>query len=230
MIDLNNQTMNMSGGNVMTKVRQDAWVRENDELLAEAVLRHVKEGSTQLNAFEEASDLLNRTAAACGFRWNAVVRRLYEQELAMAKKERKERMRVLNAATKRRNNPLYLLPTTEEEPTSIPLSALSLDIVIAYLVRLQHTNVAEQDAVKWRKLTNLLSDQKQQLEHQIAQLQKENKALKEDYEQFVSIMNRARRLVTLETEEERVAPTFKMEKNGNLVTQIPNNETGEVHL
>lgn len=230
MIDLNNQTMNMSGGNVMTKVRQDAWVRENDELLAEAVIRHVKEGSTQLNAFEEASDLLNRTAAACGFRWNAVVRRLYEQELAQAKKERKERMRVLNAATKRRNNPLYLLPTTEEEPTSIPLSALSLDIVIAYLVRLQHTNVAEQDAVKWRKLTNLLSDQKQQLEHQIAQLQKENKALKEDYEQFVSIMNRARRLVTLETEDERVAPTFKMEKNGNLVTQIPTNETGEVHL
>ncbi|MEK4629992.1 MAG: RsfA family transcriptional regulator [Solibacillus sp.] len=214
----------------MTKVRQDAWVRENDELLAEAVIRHVKEGSTQLNAFEEASDLLNRTAAACGFRWNAVVRRLYEQELAQAKKERKERMRVLNAATKRRNNPLYLLPTTEEEPTSIPLSALSLDIVIAYLVRLQHTNVAEQDAVKWRKLTNLLSDQKQQLEHQIAQLQKENKALKEDYEQFVSIMNRARRLVTLETEDERVAPTFKMEKNGNLVTQIPTNETGEVHL
>ena len=230
MIDLNNQTMNMSGGNVMTKVRQDAWVRENDELLAEAVIRHVKEGSTQLNAFEEASDLLNRTAAACGFRWNAVVRRLYEQELAQAKKERKERMRVLNAATKRRNNPLYLLPTTEEEPTSIPLSALSLDIVIAYLVRLQHTNVAEQDVVKWRKLTNLLSDQKQQLEHQIAQLQKENKALKEDYEQFVSIMNRARRLVTLETEDERVAPTFKMEKNGNLVTQIPTNETGEVHL
>ena len=88
----------------MTKVRQDAWVKENDEILAEAVLRHVKEGSTQLNAFEEASDLLNRTAAACGFRWNAVVRRIYEEELTQAKKERKERMRVLNAATKRRTN------------------------------------------------------------------------------------------------------------------------------
>ena len=32
----------------MVKVRQDAWLKENDELLAEAVLRHVKEGSTQL--------------------------------------------------------------------------------------------------------------------------------------------------------------------------------------
>lgn len=201
----------------MTKIRQDAWVRENDELLAEAVLRHVKEGSTQLNAFEEAGDVLNRTAAACGFRWNAVVRRIYEEELTQAKKERKERMRLLNAATKRRTTPLYLLPSNDEEPTSIPLSALSLDIVIAYLVRLQHTNTSEQEGLKWRKLTTLLTEQKQQLEQQLAILQKENKAIKEDYEQFVSIMNRARRLVTLEADDEPNAPTFKMERNGNLI-------------
>ena len=54
------------------KVRQDAWTDENDLLLAETVLRHVREGSTQLNAFEEVGDKLNRTSAACGFRWNAV--------------------------------------------------------------------------------------------------------------------------------------------------------------
>ncbi len=35
------------------KVRQDAWTDEDDLLLAETVLRHVREGSTQLNAFEE---------------------------------------------------------------------------------------------------------------------------------------------------------------------------------
>lgn len=57
----------------MTKQRQDAWSEENDLLLAETVLRHVREGSTQLNAFEEVGDKLNRTSAACGFRWNAVV-------------------------------------------------------------------------------------------------------------------------------------------------------------
>ena len=37
----------------MVKVRQDAWIEENDTLLAETVLRHVREGSTQLSAFEE---------------------------------------------------------------------------------------------------------------------------------------------------------------------------------
>ena len=201
----------------MTKVRQDAWVKENDEILAEAVLRHVKEGSTQLNAFEEASDLLNRTAAACGFRWNAVVRRIYEEELNQAKKERKERMRVLNAATKRRSNSVYLVPSSENQPTSIPLSALSLDIVIAYLVRLQHSNTAEQEQLKWRKLTSLLTEQKQELEKQVATLQKENKAIKEDYEQFVQIMDRARKMVVLDEDEQNSTPRFKMERNGNLI-------------
>jgi prespore-specific regulator len=201
----------------LTKVRQDAWVKENDEILAEAVLRHVKEGSTQLNAFEEASDLLNRTAAACGFRWNAVVRRIYEEELNQAKKERKERMRVLNAATKRRSNSVYLVPSSENQPTSIPLSALSLDIVIAYLVRLQHSNTAEQEQLKWRKLTSLLTEQKQELEKQLAALQKENKAIKEDYEQFVQIMDRARKMVVLDEDEQNMTPRFKMERNGNLI-------------
>jgi len=30
----------------MMKTRQDAWTEENDLLLAETVLRHVREGST----------------------------------------------------------------------------------------------------------------------------------------------------------------------------------------
>lgn len=75
------------------KVRQDAWTDEDDLLLAETVLRHVREGSTQLNAFEEVGDQLNRTSAACGFRWNAVVRYSYEQALQLAKKHRKDKMR-----------------------------------------------------------------------------------------------------------------------------------------
>ncbi|MCM3575003.1 RsfA family transcriptional regulator [Mesobacillus subterraneus] len=77
------------------KTRQDAWTEENDLLLAETVLRHVREGSTQLNAFEEVGDKLDRTSAACGFRWNAVVRHNYEKALQLAKKQRKQRQRIL---------------------------------------------------------------------------------------------------------------------------------------
>ncbi|HWL11975.1 MAG TPA: RsfA family transcriptional regulator [Ureibacillus sp.] len=205
----------------MVKVRQDAWLKENDELLAEAVIRHVKEGSTQLNAFEEAGDALNRTAAACGFRWNAVVRRLYEKELAEAKKERKERMRVLGMNGRRRTQGVYLLPNsstqTPEETKSISLSALNLDIVIAYLLRLQHQGGNDMEATKWRHIANTSTEKIKELEHQLLRLEQENKEIREDYEQFVQIMNRARRLVTLDEDESRVAPVFKMEKNGNLV-------------
>lgn len=77
------------------KVRQDAWSHEDDLLLAETVLRHIREGSTQLNAFDEVGDKLNRTSAACGFRWNAEVRKKYHQAMELAKKQRKERKRAL---------------------------------------------------------------------------------------------------------------------------------------
>ncbi len=75
------------------KVRQDAWSHEDDLLLAETVLRYIRDGGTQLAAFEEVGDALNRTSAACGFRWNAEVRKKYEPAVAIAKKQRKEKKR-----------------------------------------------------------------------------------------------------------------------------------------
>jgi prespore-specific regulator len=98
------------------KVRQDAWTDENDLLLAETVLRHVREGSTQLNAFEEVGDKLNRTSAACGFRWNAVVRHRYEKALQLAKKQRKQRQRVLGKEQGGKKKLLYSPPLTGGVP------------------------------------------------------------------------------------------------------------------
>lgn len=92
------------------KVRQDAWTHEDDLLLAETVLRHVREGSTQLNAFEEVGDKLNRTSAACGFRWNAVVRHNYEKALQLAKKQRKQRHRLLGKDQGGKKKLLYTPP------------------------------------------------------------------------------------------------------------------------
>jgi prespore-specific regulator len=93
------------------KVRQDAWTEEDDLLLAETVLRHVREGSTQLNAFEEVGDKLNRTSAACGFRWNAVVRHNYDKALQLAKKQRKQRQRILGKDQGGKKKLLYTPPT-----------------------------------------------------------------------------------------------------------------------
>ena len=93
------------------KIRQDAWTEENDLLLAETVLRHVREGSTQLNAFEEVGDKLDRTSAACGFRWNSVVRHQYEQALVISRKQRKQRQRMLGIDQSGKKKLLYQPPT-----------------------------------------------------------------------------------------------------------------------
>ncbi len=103
------------------KVRQDAWTAEDDLLLAETVLRHVREGSTQLNAFEEVGDKLNRTSAACGFRWNAVVRHTYEKALQLAKKQRKQRQRMLGKDLGGKKKLLYT-PPIEVQPEVASLS------------------------------------------------------------------------------------------------------------
>ncbi|WP_085508054.1 RsfA family transcriptional regulator [Thalassobacillus devorans] len=71
--------------------RQDAWKENEDLLLAETVLRCIRQGRTQLEAFREVADKLSRTPAACGFRWNANVRKHYQQAIETAKNERKRK-------------------------------------------------------------------------------------------------------------------------------------------
>jgi prespore-specific regulator len=60
-----------------------------DERLTSIVLHHIRTGSTQLRAFEEAGKELGRSAAACGFRWNGVLRKQLRAEIEAAKIERK---------------------------------------------------------------------------------------------------------------------------------------------
>src|SRR5699024_6655385 len=128
---------------------------EDDLLLAETVLRHIREGSTQLNAFEEVGDELNRTSAACGFRWNAEVRQKYDHAIDLAKRQRKEKKRAMAAdkAMTPQKTSLSLAQNDEsqsEEP-SVPIaetgsipgimpvgedldeSELTIDTVIQYL-------------------------------------------------------------------------------------------------
>ncbi|SET85700.1 transcription factor, RsfA family [Salinibacillus kushneri] len=71
--------------------RQDAWTEDEDKQLAETVLRFIREGKTQLEAFEDVAKQLSRTPAACGFRWNATVRKQYDQEIHLAKKDRRKK-------------------------------------------------------------------------------------------------------------------------------------------
>ncbi|WP_096201407.1 RsfA family transcriptional regulator [Bacillus sp. FJAT-45350] len=195
------------------KVRQDAWSHEDDVLLAETVLRHIKEGSTQLLAFDEVGDELNRTSAACGFRWNAVVRLKYINQIAEAKKERKERKRHSAYLSSTRN------PTRRQQVVT-SIEGLDMDMIINYLQNIDNnddttTSLQRENDYLLRENLELLTKTKE-LETELEKLKKDHGTIEEDYQSLIQIMNRARRMAILQEDEPLSSPTFKMDKNGNL--------------
>jgi len=226
----------------LVKVRQDAWSHEDDLLLAETVLRHIREGSTQLNAFEEVGDKLNRTSAACGFRWNAEVRQRYDQAVDIAKRQRKEKKRQLTSQQKQPSNSYVLNWEQEEmaEETSISINqftdyevtdkttnvastdinSIDLDSVIKYLRTLKKdvdTSVrSKQNAEKLRQERDTLTAENQKLQKEIKKLEKQLETVQVDYQAFLQIMDRARKMVVFNDQDESTSPAFRMEKNGNL--------------
>jgi prespore-specific regulator len=73
-------------------IRTDGWSHEEDAILAEVVIKHIMEGSTQLKAFEEVGMRIGRTAGAVGFRWNDKVRKVYTSSIERAKQVRRRVM------------------------------------------------------------------------------------------------------------------------------------------
>ncbi|HET7578000.1 MAG TPA: RsfA family transcriptional regulator [Bacillales bacterium] len=205
----------------MAKVRQDAWSEENDLLLADTVLRHIREGSTQLKAFEEVGDKLNRTSAACGFRWNAIVRDQYKQAIEIAKKQRKQRKRLQtkpsSTTTQRKsdNKPTFPQPVAAKPSNE----AMSLEDVISYLQDLlankQSSEGLANEKERLEGEAGHLRAENEDLKNQLAKLEQEHQTVKEDYQSLIQIMDRARKMVVFQ-EEEQNASSFRMDKNGNL--------------
>ncbi|PHA00377.1 RsfA family transcriptional regulator [Bacillus pseudomycoides] len=220
------------------KVRQDAWTEEDDLLLAETVLRHVREGSTQLNAFEEVGDKLNRTSAACGFRWNAVVRYSYDQALQLAKKHRKDKMRA-NGGEQTKKRLLYTPPIsstlTTDENIAIEIeqpiqtvqtaqvtsttSSIAMHDVIHFLQSLGTSNVKvsalERENERLKQEIVEYMRKNAELEKKVEKLEQQSTTVQEDYETLMKIMNRARKLALMD-DEERTQTSFRMDRNGNL--------------
>ncbi|QKS70787.1 RsfA family transcriptional regulator [Paenalkalicoccus suaedae] len=213
----------------MMKVRQDAWSHEDDLLLAETVLRHIREGSTQLRAFDEVGDALHRTSAACGFRWNAVVRDKYEDAVKLAKRHRKQvKRQVAKQESPQVFNTQEIMEFTEElavEPSYLPpkievessqqfvqeeqSKAPSFVTVINYLHELSRYYEGKNER-HVSAVTQELEDLKKA--HQL--LQQKYQSIQEDYQSIIHIMDRARRMALLD--EDRDATAFRMDKNGNL--------------
>ncbi|WP_010098968.1 RsfA family transcriptional regulator [Ornithinibacillus scapharcae] len=220
----------------MTKVRQDAWSHEDDLLLAETVLRHIREGSTQLNAFEEVGDKLNRTSAACGFRWNAEIRKKYINAIDLAKRQRKEKKRAIEKAKKVNRQPVITfqpnyesvpVEETHSESSNIPhspamntQSTITFETVIQFLNQLKKdyyaSNQSKATLDQTQRENAMLKEQVMKLEKQLSETEQQLATIQEDYQVFVQIMERARKMTVLEDQGSFKAPAFRMDKNGNL--------------
>ncbi|MFD1735708.1 RsfA family transcriptional regulator [Bacillus salitolerans] len=200
----------------MTTIRQDAWTQDEDLLLAEVVLRYIREGGTQLSAFEEVGRKLSRTSAACGFRWNSYVRKQYKQGIELAKKQRKE-LKKEGSFSKLANREISLSQEQNGEQQGV---TLTLSDVIEYLKTYEQT---EDEQVTLKEQNERLKARLASLEEENNRLQKENKevekqlsVVKEDYKALIGIMDRARKMMMLQDEGGPNQVKFQMERNGNL--------------
>ncbi|MCY0901474.1 MAG: RsfA family transcriptional regulator [Firmicutes bacterium] len=183
--------------------RSDAWTPEDDVTLAELVLKHIREGSTQLIAFDEAASLLGRTSAACGYRWNGVVRRHYDEAIREAKQVRRK---ALEERRNRRPNRTQIMLGENHEFT--------LDLLIRGLRDFERRYHELSDEIV------LLSSEKDALETRLALAESLHvqgghhitlppatpEQIEEDSRALLAIMERARKL--LEQDTSQYMPAF----------------------
>lgn len=207
----------------MTTTRQDAWTQDEDLLLAEVVLRSIREGGTQLQAFEEVGKKLSRTAAACGFRWNSTIRKQYKTGIELAKKQRKEIKKSSESEPKEQGFAIEssFIPDKEAEA---PFQKVEKEIVFEeILVYLNKLYERSQGLKEYEESLGTYKEKIIELEHKLKdvsteniRLQKEFYTMENDYKALVEIMERARKMVVLKDEEYAQKVRFQMDRNGNL--------------
>ena len=179
----------------MTGSRQDGWSQDEDVYLAEVVLRHIREGSTQLKAFEEVGKGLSRTPAACGFRWNSYVRKQYLEGIELAKKARKELKKTMGTKEPSLEHSAHVIqpavPANEDKELDF-----TMDKVITYLINLK-SRLQEQSFHSFEELLREYSELKKHegnLMEERKTLETRFKQVEKDYRGLLDLLNRARQL------------------------------------
>lgn len=174
----------------MTALRQDAWSEEEDLMLADIVLKNIREGRTQLQAFEEVGKKLERTSAACGFRWNATIRKKYDEAVKIAKQQKKKHGndKKKEAISAEDPSPAPSTPKHKQRQAETDQS-LNLGDVITYLRKLEKE---ERDNSSLQESLAKEQEKTQALTFEKENLQQELERLRDDYKSFLSLLDRAR--------------------------------------
>jgi len=210
----------------MTAVRQDAWSPDDDLILAEVTLRHIREGSTQLSAFEEVGQRIARTSAACGFRWNSCVRKRYDEAIGMAKQQRQKRNYLKKQGISTISGAERIVVEDSDSGKAELLSAesMSLEAIIRYLRQWKGTvqemsrqiRHLEKELKEKDERLSELHETNDRLSKEVNEVQTDYRVVNDDYKALIRIMDRARRLAFLTEEVDEDRARFKMDANGNL--------------
>ncbi|PYZ93253.1 RsfA family transcriptional regulator [Salipaludibacillus keqinensis] len=173
----------------MALIRQDAWNQDEDLLLAETVLRHIREGGTQLAAFEEVAERLSRTSAACGFRWNSSIRKKYQAAIQLAKKARKEAKR-----HQVRTDPGQ--KGSEGYPSTIAGMKISMDEEEAWFDQMIMFLTKQKEKLHVRDGTihesvNKLQQENEELKKELEEVKEAYHDVREDYQLMIHALQRA---------------------------------------
>lgn len=189
----------------MSIVRQDAWTNDEDLVLAEVALRHIREGSTQLVAFEEVGERLSRTAAACGFRWNSSIRKRYEAAIVIAKKQRKN-LKMTKLANDNYSTPVEIanevadgiVPQAQDLKLKESETQISIDDVITFLTAhkaiLSANNLNSNEDSEQKEKVIQLTNENEKLLKAYTNLQENYDMIKQDYQLLIQIMDRAKQM------------------------------------
>lgn len=194
-------------------MRQDAWTTEDDEILADIVLKHIKQGSTQLAGFNEASRRLGRTAAACGFRWNACVRKQQRQIIEIAKEERKK--------SKSERVQAQMEGGDLDHPTA---TLMSWAQVLRFLRQEKNTaqewasrwRSAERQSNEWKSRYRELQDEYRETREELNRVRANYDTVAQDYKVLVQIMERARKAALLDETQLGEGFMYQIDEYGNL--------------
>ncbi|HLU23637.1 RsfA family transcriptional regulator [Lederbergia graminis] len=181
----------------MTAARQDAWTADEDLVLAEIVLAHIRDGSTQLQAFEAAGRKLKRTAAACGFRWNSNIRKQYKEAIDLAKKQKKEKKKEVTQEVVPTVNPSVLVKESVEAEVN-EQEVVSISDALQYIKRieteLENISNYKKENAKLRNKIDELNDENAKVLKSLDNLTEEYNMLKDEYNSLINVLNKARKM------------------------------------
>lgn len=160
----------------MEKERQKyrSWTDEEDLIVRDVILEKVKNGETQLVAFEELSEKLDRSPSSIAFRWNSKLRKAYKDDFKKAKEFRKK-----SGSQGYEENKVAVLVNVKSNHTRTSKEKFQKQVTLSY-----------DDVIAFIEERKKLDENYEELLEKYNSLQDEYQKLKENFQDVVEVVNK----------------------------------------